>query len=50
MLSYALEQAEKPKNRDYSCKRCAPFKSAPTVYLGLILQAVLVLRLFDLIN
>ena len=31
MLSYALEQAEKPKNRDYSCKRRAPFKSAPTV-------------------
>ena len=31
--SYALEQPEMLRSPDYSCKSCAQFKFAPTVFL-----------------
>ena len=31
LVSYALEQPEMLRSPDYSCKRCAQFKFAPTV-------------------
>ena len=32
LVSYALEQPEMLRSPDYSYKRCAQFKFAPTVY------------------
>ena len=35
LVSYALEQPEMLRSPDYSCKRCAQFKFAPTVSITL---------------